>query len=116
MLGDECMIAPVYTQNADGRVVYLPERMMFVKFLPDGSLYTEIMEKGLHYVEVALNEVPLFIRENCCIPLAYAAETVETLDTKHLSTVGFDGASFTVYDDDGFGMEYEDPGHYTTIK
>ena len=116
MLGDECMIAPVYTQNADGRVVYLPERMMFVKFLPDGSLYTEIMEKGLHYVEVALNEVPLFIRENCCIPLADAAETVETLDTKHLSTVGFDGASFTVYDDDGFGMEYEDPGHYTTIK
>lgn len=30
-------------------------------------MYTEVMENGLHYVQVALNEVPLYIRENCCI-------------------------------------------------
>ena len=53
MLGGEIMIAPVYTQNASGRAVYLPEEMMFVKFLPDGSISTEILPKGLHYVEVA---------------------------------------------------------------
>lgn len=56
------MIAPVYEQNARGRYVYLPEEMKFVKFLPDGTIAEEILEKGVHYVEVALNEIPLFIR------------------------------------------------------
>lgn len=30
MLGDECMICPVYEQNVGGRYVYLPENMTFV--------------------------------------------------------------------------------------
>ena len=38
MLGDQVMIAPVYTQNAIGRMVYLPEEMLFVKFGPQGSI------------------------------------------------------------------------------
>ena len=59
IIGDEIMIAPVYTQNATGRLVYLPEEMMFVKFMPDGTIYKEILDKGAHYVDVALNEVPL---------------------------------------------------------
>ena len=29
LLGDEAMIAPVYTQNVSGRTVYLPEEMKF---------------------------------------------------------------------------------------
>ena len=63
LLGNEIMIAPVYEQNARGRYVYLPEEMKFVKFLPDGTIAEEILEKGVHYVEVALNEIPLFIRK-----------------------------------------------------
>ena len=77
MLGDEAMIAPVYTQNAKGRYVYLPERMMLVKFSKDGQYTQEVLEKGHHFVEVALNEVPLFIREGRCIPLVKAARCVE---------------------------------------
>lgn len=57
------MIAPVYTQNAKGRYVYLAEEMLFVKFLPDGTIQQEILPAGHHYVDVALNEVPLFIRQ-----------------------------------------------------
>ena len=75
MLGNEIMIAPVYTQNAIGRGVYLPEEMKLIKFMPDGGLYEEIMPKGYHFVEVALNEVPLFIRKNRCIPIANAAQS-----------------------------------------
>ncbi len=45
MLGNEIMIAPVYEQNARGRYVYLPEEMKFVKFLPDGSISEEILER-----------------------------------------------------------------------
>ena len=43
MLGDQVMIAPVYTQNAIGRMVYLPEEMLFVKFGPQGSITQEVL-------------------------------------------------------------------------
>lgn len=80
MLGDELMIAPVYTQNAKGRYVYLPERMLFVKLWKDGGHSEEVLERGHHYVEVALHEVPLFIREGSSIPLIRAAQCVDELD------------------------------------
>ncbi len=86
ILGNEIMIAPVYEQNARGRYVYLPEEMKFVKFLTDGSISEEILEKGVHYVEVALNEVPLFIRSGKCIPVAEAAECVKDIDTSMLTS------------------------------
>ena len=116
MLGDEIMIAPVYTQNAKGRYVYLPEEMKFVKFLPDGSLYEKILPAGHHYVEIALNEVPLFIRRDRCIPLAAAAEYVEALDTEHLTLIGYPGAEYRFYDDDGVHKNYEDPEKVRTLK
>ena len=46
LLGDEAMIAPIYTQNVSGRTVYLPEEMKFVKFMPDGTIYEEILPQG----------------------------------------------------------------------
>lgn len=91
MLSDEVMIAPVYTQNATGRYVYLPEEMMFIKFLPDGSIFKEVLQKGHHYVEVALNEVPLFIRKGCRIPVAEVALSVPEIDESKMQMVGYDG-------------------------
>lgn len=116
MLGNEIMIAPVYTQNARGRYVYLPEEMKFVKFLPDGSISGEILPKGHHYVEIALNEVPLFIRSGKCIPLAETAEYVEALDTEHLTMLGYPGAEYTLYEDDGVGKNYDRAENYRTLK
>ena len=116
MLGNEVMIAPVYTQNARGRYVYLPEEMKFVKFLPDGSVSEETLPKGHHYVEIALNEVPMFIRSGKCIPLAESAEYVEALDTKHLTMLGYPGAEYTLYEDDGIGKDYENKKNYRTLK
>ena len=116
MLGNEIMIAPIYTQNAEGRYVYLPEEMLFVKFLPNGEISTEILEKGHHYVEIALNEVPLFIREGKCIPVAKTAQNVESLDTANLELLGFDGAEYELYEDDGVHKDYENPENYRTLK
>ena len=110
------MIAPVYTQNAKGRFVYLPERMMLVKFTGDGAVYQEVLEKGIHYVEVALNEVPVFIREGKCIPVAASAQTVVELDTKHLTLMGFDGAEYALYEDDGVSKDYENPENIRTLS
>ncbi len=96
MLGDEVMIAPVYTQNVSGRTVYLPEEMKFVKFMPDGSLHEEILSQGTHYVEVALNEVPLFIRKDRCIPVVDAAQNVDAIDMGTVRYVGYDGAVYEI--------------------
>ena len=116
MLGNEVMIAPVYTQNARGRYVYLPEEMKFVKFLPGGSISEEVLAKGHHYVEIALNEVPLFIRGGKCVPVADAAEYVDALDTEHLTMLGYAGAEYTLYEDDGVGKEYEKEENYRTLR
>lgn len=101
MIGNEIMIAPVYVQNTTGRHVYLPEEMKFVKFLLDGEIYEEILPAGHHYVFVALNEVPLFIRKGRCIPVADFAETVGDIDENTIRMVGYENASYDRYDDDG---------------
>lgn len=115
MLGQEVMIAPVYTQNADGRYVYLPENMMFVKFTPDGEICSEELKKGIHYIKVALNEVPLFIRDGKCIPIAKKAECVKDIDMQNLSKIGYENATYRLYDDDGIGKNYDNPGNWRSI-
>ena len=116
MLGDEAMIAPVYTQNAKGRYVYLPERMLFVKFTGDGGYTQEVLEKGHHFVEVALEEVPLFIREGRCIPVVKAAGCVDELDTREPELIGFAGAEYVMYEDDGVSKEYEKAENYRRLR
>ena len=116
ILGNEIMIAPVYEQNARGRYVYLPEEMKFVKFLADGSISEEVLEKGVHYVEVALNEVPLFIRKDKCIPVAEPAECVKDIDTSHFTMLGYEGSSYTLYEDDGIHKEYNRAENYRKLK
>ncbi len=107
MLGDQVMIAPVYTQNAAGRMVYLPEEMLFVKFGPEGSITQEVLPAGPHFVKVALNEVPLFIRKGACIPVADAAQTVAEIDPATIRMIGWPGASYDRYDDDGVTIPAE---------
>lgn len=87
MLGDECMICPVYEQNVGGRYVYLPEDMTFVK-LSGTKVVSEKMAKGTHYIEVALNEVPLFIKSGKKIPLCKPAMRTSQLDTENLEYIG----------------------------
>lgn len=116
MLGNEIMIAPVYTQNAIGRYVYLPEDMMLVRFKADsGSEQTE-MPKGHHFIEVPLNEVILFIRKDKCIPLADAAESVADIDMNTLQLIGYKNSSYQLYDDDGYTREYDLEKHSITLR
>lgn len=116
MLGGELMIAPVYTQNAKGRYVYLPEEMMYVRFLPDGTLSREILPKGHHYISVPLNVVPLFIRCGKCIPVAGMAECVAEIDSAHMELVGYEKSSYVLYEDDGDTREYDLEKHSRTLR
>jgi alpha-glucosidase len=93
-LGNEVMIAPVYTQNMTGRFVYLPDDMKFIKFMPDGTIYEEELSKGDHYINVELNEVPLFIRKDKCIPIVDVAQSVAEIDMGTLKYIGYEGAKY----------------------
>jgi alpha-glucosidase len=116
MIGNEIMIAPVYTQNAKGRYVYLPENMKLIKFMPDGSIYEKEMEKGHHYVDIALNEVSLFIRNGKCIPVARPAEYVDAIDYSKLYMLGYKGSEYVLYNDDGVSKDYENVENYQRLS
>ena len=103
MLGHGCMVAPVYEQNAIGRHVYLPWDMLLVRFRSAEDYDLQPMPAGHHWVPLALNEFPLFIRRGCFVPLAGAAECSEQVDSRRLRLLGWlDGdAALSFYEDDG---------------
>ncbi len=103
LLGASCMIAPIYEQNARGRHVYLPEDMLLVRFRSAEDYDLVPMKKGHHWVDLQMNEFPLFIKKGRVIPLAKGAECVAQVDEKHLTLLGWleHGTAFTLYNDDG---------------
>ena len=100
MVGDSIMIAPVYTQNAKGRYVYLPENMTMLRVCADSSVTETQMNKGHNYIDVPLNEVVFFIRDGRCVPLCDSAKNVESLDDNTLKLYG-NGECYELYTDDG---------------
>jgi len=62
MMGDDIMLAPVYTQNAKGRYVYLPEDMLCVRMKSVDEYLIYELPRGSHYVECALDEIIFFVR------------------------------------------------------
>lgn len=118
MVGESMMIAPIYEQNARGRYVYLPEEMLMVKFRSLTDREYKVMEKGHHYVEVALEEMICFIKPNHLVPLCTGGEYIEAIDETHLEVCGFikDTATYELYQDDGFSKDYHNPNNWSEIK
>lgn len=118
MVGESLMIAPIYEQNSRGRYVYLPEDMKMIKFRSLND-YDEInMLKGDHYIDVALNEVLLFIRKDHLVVMAKPAQTTREMDFDNLSVLGYieNDIEYTLYDDDGYTRDYNNPTHMHQIK
>ncbi len=117
MVGESIMIAPVYEQNAKGRYVYLPERMKEVRFFGSQKESEVILEKGHHYIDVALNEVVFFIRPDHLVPVSAGGSCVEKVDFANLKLLGFveKEASYELYDDDGYSRDYENPANRTKV-
>ena len=118
LLGDGLMIAPVYEQNAEGRYVYLPERMKLVRFRKDGSRDEEVLEAGDHYVDVALTDVVVFVRPDHLIPMAKCGQCVAQVDFEDLDYLSFveHEAVYEYYHDDGYEKDYENPDHLSVIR
>lgn len=104
MLTEQVMIAPVYRQNAKGRLVWLPEAMRKVVMKPDGSVETVMMEAGHHYVPYALNELVFFLREEALLPLAKPALRTADLDFEDLTLIGNPQGSYELWTDDGISL------------
>ena len=89
LVGDALMIAPVYEQNKTGRYVYLPDSMRMLRFRAYNDYDSEVLPAGDHYVKAALNEVLVFLRPGCELPLATPARHVEQIDEKQLTRIIF---------------------------
>ncbi len=88
MLGGDCMIAPVYEQNAAGRYVYLPEDMLLIRFRSAKDYDLVPLEKGDHWIDLALGEFPLFVKKNRAVPLCPGGESSELLDDTAFTLLG----------------------------
>ena len=117
LLGESLMLAPVCQQNAAGRYVYLPEDMLCVTTSGPDDFRCEKMGAGHHYVPVAENELIFFVRRGHLLPLAQTARNVEKLDASRLQLIAYPAGTcrYTLYDDDGYGKDYENPAHLSTI-
>ena len=78
----------------------------------DDAFATQVEDQLLlgNEIMIALNEVPLFIWEGKCIPVAEVAESVEQIDLSTLTMLGFDEVEYLLYDDDGVHKDYENEG------
>lgn len=118
LVGESIMIAPVYVQNATGRYVYLPEDMKLVKFRSITQYEERMLEKGYHYIDIALEEVAIFIRPGHLLPLSRGGKNVEEVESKNLTLIACDdnrSVAYKLYNDDGYGKDYENPAHYTML-
>lgn len=111
MVGDSLMIAPVYTQNAKGRYVYLPEEMLMVRMKSPEKREYEVLSGGHHYVDIALNEIVLFVKKDHMLPFAVVGEQVRTtkdMENADCEWIGFveSKAEYILYSDDGITREY----------
>lgn len=118
LLGNELMLAPVYTQNAVGRTVYCPEPMMLVRMRSGREVHTERIDAGFHYVSIDMDEIVFFLRPNCIIPLSEGGESVSEVDFEKLFLLGNvqTKADYLYYDDDGCEKDYDKPEHFVKIS
>ena len=119
LLGDGLMIAPVYEQNAEGRYVYLPEKMKMVRFKVDGTTEEEILEAGHHYVNISLTDVVVFVRPNHLIPMSSGGQCVEDVDFENLQYISYidnGEAVYEYYHDNGYEKDYENPEDIRLIR
>ena len=115
-LGNEIMIAPIYKQNAHGRYVYLPEEMMLVRMKKYNDYETEILPSGHHFVRAELDELVFFIRKGKSIPMCEPAVNTRDIDYDSLSLVGYSGAGYELYKDNGISPRPEESLEVISLK
>ena len=111
MLGESMMVCPVTTKGAQTRVVYLPKGTWT-------DYWTGKPYEGKQYLSVLcpIEQVPIFIKVGAIIP---TQEVLEYIGEKEVHSLTVDiypseKSSFTLYDDDGKSLDYQQGGYATT--
>ncbi|MEN9308778.1 MAG: hypothetical protein RL173_2710 [Fibrobacterota bacterium] len=110
MYGPAFMVSPVTTEGATNRSVYFPGGQWY-------DFWTGQLRNGGNTMTVnaPLSQIPLHMRAGSIVPMGpdiqYATERADTIELRIYP--GADG-SFTMYEDQGDGYEYE-TGKYATI-
>lgn len=109
LVGASLMIAPIYQENAIGRYVWLPEEMLLWKASDYNDKSYTVVNSGHRYIDINIDEIPIFIRKNKILILGKHANNVEKLDNTELHVIAFieDKASYTYYDDDGVTYDFD---------
>jgi alpha-glucosidase len=117
MLGDEVMIAPVYTQNSLGRYVYLPEDMLMIRFRSPEDYDLVPMPAGDHRIGCSLQEFPLFVKRDHPVLLCPGGECTELLDDHHFTVLCLTDreTAYDLYRDDGISSDPVLSEHLTHV-
>ena len=113
MFGDSLLVANVVEKGASVRRVYLPGGETFYDYC------TRAPYEGGQTIEVPvdLGTIPLFVKSGAIIPMAAdQLVNLKTQQAQHISILcaaDKDG-QFTLYEDDGITMEYENGGYLKT--
>lgn len=106
MVGDSLLVANVVDKGAQTRTVYLPEGERFYDYnTREAFAGGQTLE-----IPVTMESIPMFIRSGGIIPMA--GNTLNNLMTEKVTSLKLlcapdkDGA-FTLYEDDGASMDYE---------
>lgn len=113
MFGDSLLVANVVEKGASTRSIYLPKDNTFYDF------YTRKAYEGGQTIEVpvTLSSIPLYIINGAIIPMA--GNKLDNLMTQKVTDLTLLCAAdkdnqFTLYEDDGVSMDYENGGYLKT--
>ena len=105
MLGPSLLVAPVYTEGATTRSVYLPAGNNWL------DVYTDQLYSGGQSIvaQAPLNRIPVFVREGSILPGGPVLQYVNQPVAQFVSVDLFPGpnSSFDLYEDDGTSLDYQ---------
>ncbi|WP_252178660.1 TIM-barrel domain-containing protein [Endozoicomonas sp. 4G] len=109
LVGRSLMNAPVYEQNARGRHVFLPEDMLLWKVSRHDLMAATVIKAGDHYLELPLEEMPVFIRKDGMLPLTETTSWVDERQPETLDVMVYldQGARYELIYDDGISKAWE---------
>ena len=113
-VGESLMIAPVYKQNENGRMVYFPEPMLQLTW-KDGRLISQKkIAKGDHYIAQPLDSVVFFVRKGKTVPLFEPAMNTAALKRDKYQLFG--KGKYELYEDDGFTSDVHLEGRIRPLR
>lgn len=120
LYGESLMLAPVYEQNKLGRSVYCPDELLLWKAGKSEEICEEqftVHQKGHHYIDVKMDEVPIFIRKNKMMLLTEPQNRVEDLSLNAIRIIAFveSEATYTLYNDDGMTKSFNTGKNSTSV-